>query len=117
MIEFNPGDASHFQNETILPLFEAMRSQGPLHYCETSNYGPYWSVLNYPEIMAIDKNHAQFSSDAGLGGIIIDDAIFKDEDAGFSYRILSVWIRLNTDLNEPSTKLLVNLRSLISESL
>ena len=83
MTEFNPGDAAHFQNETILPLFEAMRAEGPIHYCEDSAYGPYWSILNYDEIMAVDKNHRQFSSDAGLGGIIIDDKIFKDDEAGF----------------------------------
>lgn len=83
MTTFNPGNAAHFENETILPLFEAMRAEGPIHYCEDSAYGPYWSVLNYDEIMAVDKNHHQFSSDAGLGGIIIDDKIFKDDEAGF----------------------------------
>ena len=121
MTEFNPGDASHFQNETILPLFEAMRSQGPLHYCETSSYGPYWSVLNYPEIMAIDKNHEQFSSDAGLGGIIIDDTIFKDDDAGF---FLQNFISMDPPQHGPQRKAvnqivsqpsLANFRELITE--
>ncbi len=121
MTDFNPGDASHFQNETILPLFEAMRAAGSLHYCEDSNYGPYWSVLNYPEIMAIDKNHEQFSSDAGLGGIIIDDAIFKDDEAGF---FLQNFISMDPPQHGPQRKAvnqiisqpsLANFRDLITE--
>ncbi len=121
MTDFNPGDASHFQNETILPLFEAMRAAGSLHYCEDSKYGPYWSVLNYPEIMAIDKNHEQFSSDAGLGGIIIDDAIFKDDEAGF---FLQNFISMDPPQHGPQRKAvnqiisqpsLANFRDLITE--
>ncbi len=121
MTDFNPGDASHFQNETILPLFETMRAHGPLHYCERSDYGPYWSVLNYPEIMAIDKNHEQFSSDAGLGGIIIDDAIFKDDEAGF---FLQNFISMDPPQHGPQRKAvnqivskpsLANFRDLITE--
>lgn len=121
MTDFNPGDASHFQNETILPLFETMRAHGPLHYCETSDYGPYWSVLNYPEIMAIDKNHEQFSSDAGLGGIIIDDAIFKDDEAGF---FLQNFISMDPPQHGPQRKAvnqivskpsLANFRDLITQ--
>lgn len=83
MTDFHPGNPDHFEYATILPLFEEMRAQGPLHYREDSPYGPYWSVVNYKEIMDIDKNHEQFSSDAHLGGIVIDDAIFKDEEKGF----------------------------------
>jgi len=121
MTDFNPGDASHFQNETILPLFETMRAHGPLHYCERSDYGPYWSVLNYPEIMANDKNHEQFSSDAGLGGIIIDDAIFKDDEAGF---FLQNFISMDPPQHGPQRKAvnqivskpsLANFRDLITE--
>ena len=121
MTDFNPGDATHFQHETILPLFEAMRAEGPLHYCEESAYGPYWSVLSYNEIMAIDKNHQQFSSDAGLGGVIIDDAIFKDDDAGF---FIQNFISMDQPQHGPQRKAvnqivsqpsLVNFRNLITE--
>jgi cytochrome P450 len=36
-------------------------------------FGPYWSVTKYNDIMAIDTNHATFSSAASLGGITIRD--------------------------------------------
>ena len=121
MTDFNPGDATHFQNATILPLFEAMRAEGPIHYCETSDYGPYWSLLNYDEIMAVDKNHQQFSSEAGLGGIIIDDKIFKDDEAGFFIQNFISMDQpqhglhrkaVNQIVSQPS---LVNFRKLITE--
>ena len=117
----NPGNPDHFQNQTILPLFESMRAKGPLYYTEESDYGPYWSVLNYKEIMAVDKNHEQFSSDADLGGIIIDDAIFKDEDEGF---FLQNFISMDPPRHGPQRKAvnqivsqpsLQNFRELITE--
>src|SRR5207342_2162253 len=36
-----------------------------------SDYGPYWSVTKYNDIMAVDTNHQVYSSEATLGGITI----------------------------------------------
>jgi cytochrome P450 len=79
----NPADPKRFRDGTILPIFERMRAQTPVHYCANSPYGPYWSIMRYKDIMAIDKNHEVFSSDAVLGGIMIDDAIVGDENSDF----------------------------------
>jgi cytochrome P450 len=79
----NPADPKRFLNATILPVFERMRAEAPVHYCAESAYGPYWSITRYKDIMAVDKNHEVFSSDAVLGGIMIDDAIVADKDSDF----------------------------------
>ena len=55
------------------PYFERLRRDEPVHYCGASQYGPYWSITKYNDIMAIDTNHQVFSSEAALGGIVIAD--------------------------------------------
>lgn len=79
----NPAEPKRFSNETILPIFDRMRAEAPVHYCADSAYGPFWSITRYKDIMAVDKDHEVFSSDAHLGGIMIDDAIVGDKDSDF----------------------------------
>jgi cytochrome P450 len=49
----------------------ALRRESPVHYCAQSEFGPYWSITKYDDIMAVDTNHAVFSSEYTLGGITI----------------------------------------------
>ncbi|HAC59751.1 cytochrome P450 [Parvibaculum sp.] len=62
--------------------FRRLRREDPVHYCAESAYGPYWSITKYKDIMAVDTNHQVFSSEAGLGGIIIEDGIQKSSSEG-----------------------------------
>jgi len=72
--DFHPGDPEHFRTNTHWPWFERLRAEDPVHFCRDSEFGPYWSVTRYADIMAVDTNHEVFSSDAALGGITIRDA-------------------------------------------
>ena len=72
--EFNPGDPDLFRTNTFWPYFARLRREEPVHWCRDSEFGPYWSVTRYADIMAVDTNHQVFSSDAALGGITIRDA-------------------------------------------
>ncbi|MBT5155726.1 MAG: cytochrome P450 [Gammaproteobacteria bacterium] len=81
--DVNPADPKLFSQEKILPYFKQMRAEKPVHYCKESAYSPFWSVTRYEDIMAVDKNHQQFSSDAHYGGIMIDDDIVGDVNGDF----------------------------------
>ena len=81
--DVNPADPKLFSQEKILPYFEQMRAEQPVHFCKESAYGPFWSVTRYKDIMAVDKNHQQFSSDAHYGGILIDDDNVGDVNGDF----------------------------------
>jgi cytochrome P450 len=83
LADLNPADPKLFSEERILPYFKQMRAQQPVHYCKDSAYGPFWSVTRYEDIMAVDKDHEQFSSDALFGGIMIDDDIVGDPNSDF----------------------------------
>jgi len=60
-----------FQSDTMWPYFERLRKEDPVHFCAESEFGPYWSITKYNDIMAVDTNHQVFSSDYMLGGITI----------------------------------------------
>src|SRR5579859_6689468 len=59
-----------FQNNTMWPFFERLRHEDPVHYCAESEFGPYWSITRYHDIVAVETNHAVFSSE---GSISIDE--------------------------------------------
>lgn len=51
-----------------------LRHEDPVHYCANSQFGPYWSVTKYRDIMHVDMNHKSFSSS---GTVVIDDQYFE----------------------------------------
>ena len=72
--DFHVGDPVLFQTDTHWPWFERLRAEDPVHWCRDSEFGPYWSITRFNDIMEVDTNHAVFSSEASLGGITIRDA-------------------------------------------
>ena len=70
---FDMSDPGLYQSGTWGPYFERLRTEAPAHYCRDSAFGPYWSVTRYKDILKVDSDWQTFSSDAGLGGIQIED--------------------------------------------
>ncbi len=62
-----------FQDQLHLPYFERLRREDPVHYCADSQFGPYWSITKYNDIVAVDSNNKVFSSASEFGGITIRD--------------------------------------------
>jgi cytochrome P450 len=62
----NPAQPELFAQDAMWPIFERLRAEAPVHYTPESDYGAYWSVSRYNDIMAIDTNHQVFSSADGI---------------------------------------------------
>jgi cytochrome P450 len=62
-----------YQDDSWRPLFAQLRRDDPVHYCEASPYGPYWSVTRYDDIFAVELDHETYSSASELGGIQVAD--------------------------------------------
>lgn len=78
--EIDVADGELFKADAIYPYFARLRRDAPVHRVEARAFpdiGAYWSVTGYDDIMAVDTNHQQFSSEATLGGITLRDF---DED-------------------------------------
>jgi cytochrome P450/MFS family permease len=52
-----------WSSDTHWPYFERLRKEDPIHYCAKSEFGAYWSITKYADIMAVDTNYEVFSSD------------------------------------------------------
>lgn len=60
--QFSAARASLFATNTELPFFERLRNEDPVHWCDTGNYEPHWSITRYKDVAAVDLDHKRFSS-------------------------------------------------------
>ncbi len=63
--------AQLFQTQQHFEYFERLRKEDPVHYCKDSEFGAYWSVTKFNDIVEVDSNHKIYSSDKT---IVIGDA-------------------------------------------
>jgi len=75
LADLDPGNPRLFQTNSFAPYFERLRKEAPVHYCRESQFGPYWSVTRYKDILQVEVNTDAFSSDVSLGGITIRDGL------------------------------------------
>ncbi len=54
--------AALFQQNRHGEYFRRLRQEDPVHYCPDSDFGPYWSITKFNDIVAVDTNHSVFSS-------------------------------------------------------
>ena len=64
-------DPKLYEDDVWQPLFARLRHEAPVYYCPQSRYGPYWSITRYADIMAVETDHATYSSQ--LGGVQVED--------------------------------------------
>jgi len=55
-------DSELFETDTHWGYFERLRKEAPVHYCAASDFGPFWSVTRYADIVHVEKNPEIFSS-------------------------------------------------------
>jgi cytochrome P450 len=71
--KFDVSDPERFRSDTHWPFFARLRKEAPVHHCAESRFGPYWSVTKFNDIMAVDTDYKNYSSDWTYGGITIND--------------------------------------------
>lgn len=66
--EINVTDTRLWSSDTVLPYFERLRRDDPVHLHPAGQHpdGPFWSVTRYEDIVAVDTNHAVFSSEPAI---------------------------------------------------
>jgi cytochrome P450 len=77
------GDPRLYQDDSWRSWFEQLRRDDPVHYCEASPFGPYWSVTRYDDIFAVELDHQNYSSSSELGGIQVADQPKGQERTSF----------------------------------
>jgi len=64
--DLDPSLSENFQSGAHLAVFERLRREAPVHYSRTGPTGPFWSVTRHEDIMAVDTNHEDFSSNRDI---------------------------------------------------
>jgi cytochrome P450 len=68
--DLDPSRSEYFQTGAHHAIFRRLRNEAPVHYSKTGPSGPFWSVTRHDDIVAVDTNHHDFSSE---GNIVIGD--------------------------------------------
>ena len=59
-------DASLYEQDCYREFFERLRKEDPVHYCVSPDFGPFWSVTRFKDIMYVDTHHDLFSSEPAI---------------------------------------------------
>ncbi len=76
--QIDVSDPNLYQADAHWDYFARLRKDSPVHFCEDSLFGPYWSVTRYDDIMAVDKDHETFSS--------FPTIVIGDQDPNFTVK-------------------------------
>jgi len=60
--QINPSDPSLYESDSHWPMFKRLRAEDPIHYCKQSDFGPFWSITRFNDIVDIEKDTGTFSS-------------------------------------------------------
>jgi cytochrome P450 len=63
-------DPELFETDMHWGFFERLRKEDPIHYCAKSDFGPFWSVTRFDDVVYVEKNPEIFSS---AGSINVGD--------------------------------------------
>ena len=65
--------------------FERLRKEAPVHHFHSEAYGPFWSLSRYDDIIEIDKNHKDWSSDHKNGGHVLGYELWFNDESGLHW--------------------------------
>ena len=71
LVDFNVANPELHKLDLAEKYLKRMREESPVHYCRESQYGPYWSITKYADIMEVNKDYLAFSSSYEFGGVSI----------------------------------------------
>jgi cytochrome P450 len=64
--QIDVSDARIFQDDVWHDWFARLRRDDPVHFTRDSQFGPYWSVTKYKDIMKVETNPQVYSSASGI---------------------------------------------------
>ncbi|MGI9294118.1 MAG: cytochrome P450, partial [Pseudomonadales bacterium] len=69
----DPSPAALFDSGQHWAYFERLRREDPVHFVDSEEFGPYWSITKFNDIVKVDSQNTVFSSEPSIA--IGDSAI------------------------------------------
>jgi cytochrome P450 len=82
----DPARVDRFAQNTAHAVMERLRREEAVHLTESSDFGRYWSISRYKDIVEIESLPLLYSSEMERGGVSIVDADFVGRDMDESQR-------------------------------
>jgi len=60
--QIDVSDPDLYEYDTLWGYFERLRNEDPVHFIDSPDFGPFWSVTRFDDIQYVDKHHEIFSS-------------------------------------------------------
>ncbi len=64
--QMNVADPELFRTNSHWRYFERLRKESPVNYCTLNEFGPYWSVTKFNDIVHVETNHQIYSSEPAI---------------------------------------------------
>lgn len=78
LADIDVSDPRLYEQDAWRPYFSRLREEAPVHYQAQSAFGPFWSISRFDDIVAVDSNHEDFSSEPTIViGDLIDETPFE----------------------------------------
>jgi cytochrome P450 len=109
-IDMSDPDLHHRGLEHV--YFERLRNEAPVHYYDSATYGPFWSLSRYEDIIAIDKNHRDWSSDHKNGGHVLGYELWFNDESGLHWPMFLAMDRPKHDVQRKAVSPVVGAENL-----
>jgi cytochrome P450 len=78
LAQIDVSDPRLYEQDAWRPYFARLRQEDPVHHLADSPFGPFWSVTRFEDIVAVDTNHQDFSSEPTIViGDLTEDIPFE----------------------------------------
>ncbi len=74
LASLDPADPRLFEQQLHWDCFRRLRQEDPVHFVDSPEFGPYWSVTRFHDIVYVDSHHNEFSSEPS---IVVGDIDFQ----------------------------------------
>ena len=64
--DLDPSIPQLFEHQAHWDYFKRLREEDPVHFVDSAEFGPYWSITKFQDIMFVDSHHLQFSSEPSI---------------------------------------------------
>jgi len=65
--DIDPSDPVLYETQTHWDYFKRLREEDPVHFVPGGEFGPYWCVTKFDDIVFVDTHHDLFSSVPSIG--------------------------------------------------
>ncbi len=64
--ELDPSAGALFKYQAHWDYFKRLREEDPVHFVDSEDFGPYWSITKFNDIMFVDSHHDLFTSEPSI---------------------------------------------------